>query len=90
MEKIEILQNVIGSLQKEEEKEKQRQEEREKETARLEKLAELKNNFYIKLCEYGISLCEKKEQSQASLEEIKMLPEIAKVIINTRFVDLTY
>ncbi len=90
MEKIEILQNVIGSLQKEEEKEKQKQEEREKEILWVKKLSNLKEDFYEKLCVYGKCLCEKKEQSQITPEELKVLPEIAKVIINTRFVDLTY
>lgn len=90
MEKIEFIQDMIGKLTKEEEKEKQKQEESEKQIARLKKLAESKDNFYVKLCEYGNYICEKKEISQANSEEIKILPEIAEIIINARISELDY
>ncbi len=98
MEKIEFLQNVIGNLQKEEEKEKQKQEEIEaKERQRQERekadrewrrpYTELKENFYTSLCELGIQIC-KKEQSQITLDELKVLPEIAKIILDTHAGDI--
>ncbi len=82
MEKIEILQNVIGSLQKEEEKEKQRQEEIKKQKARIQEYANLKSEFFRNFCKLGIEIA-KKEASQITPKELEVLPEMAKLIFDS-------
>ncbi len=82
MEKIEFIQDMIGKLTKEEAKEKQKQEAEKAERERRVSWADLKGKFYKSLCNYGINICEK-EQSQITPEELKALPEIAKIILDT-------
>lgn len=94
MEKIEFLQNVIGNLQKEEEKEKQKQEEIEAKERQADRewrqpYTELKESFYKSLCEFGTQIC-KKEQSQVTPDELKVLPEIAKIILDTHAGDICF
>ena len=89
MEKIKEIQNKIAELTEEEAKEKQRQEEEKADRERRLEWANLKGKFYKNLCNYGIGICEK-EQSQITPEELKMLPEIARIILNVNDMTLAF